>query len=107
MSQADLGKVAVLVCSGDTIVEREVDAGITVAQALESLGYPAKTPCGGMGHCCSCTTKVWRSGEASPTRVRACREIVLGKMRIYPVRSEKASIPVPPLPKAAVSRSKG
>lgn len=32
MSRAELGKVAVLVCSDDTVVEREVDAGIPVAQ---------------------------------------------------------------------------
>lgn len=107
MSRAELGKVAVLVCSDDTVVEWEVDAGITVAQALESLGYPVKTPCGGMGHCCSCTTKVWRSGEASPTRVRACREVVLGGMRIYPAQPERVSVPVPPLPKTTFSRVRG
>ena len=106
MSSADHGKVAVFVCSGDDLAECEVDGGITVAKALESLGYSAKTPCGGMGHCCSCTTKVWRSGESSPTRVRACREIVQGGMRIYPVQAGKISIPVPPLPRG-LPRSRG
>lgn len=107
MSSLDLGKVAVLMCSDEGVVEYEVDEGITVAQALGSLGYPVKTPCGGTGHCCSCATKIWRSGEASPTRIRACRETVLEGMRIYPARSKKVFISVPPSPGVTLSRANG
>lgn len=96
---ADARNVLIFVCADNDETKHEVTEGITVAKALGDLGYPVKTPCGGMGHCCSCTTKIWRFGEESSTRVRACREIVQENMCIYPAQENRRSWTIPPAPK--------